>query len=205
MLNRVCAFDQALVYQAPKLHFVRRGWQSLKIRPLAVVKQPKNTTTTKVEEAQQKGSRYALQATLVTEGTVLFLLSGFLLTATGSFRLLLSITGWIGAQNCTVFMGCSLLLAYLLGGKAGAGMIRMGKNHYWTSYAAGIGVVLLSTLLSAGFQLVTLLLSRDLPTGWLTDIVFKPVVWMTALSLIPVLIAGTWYGYQLEQHTGKAQ
>ncbi len=84
-------------------------------------------------------------------------------------------------------------------------MIRMGKNHYWTSYAAGIGVVLLSTLLSAGFQLVTLLLSRDLPTGWLTDIVFKPVVWMTALSLIPVLIAGTWYGCQFEQHTGRAQ
>jgi hypothetical protein len=139
--------------------------------------------TTTVYEAQQRGRKYAVQATPVTELIIVFLLFTFLLTATKSVSFLPALIKWIGLHNFLVFILGTLLFSYLLGQKAGVGIIIKGKDYCWTGYTLGFLVVLFSTLLSSLFALIAQSLSSDLPNDWLIACIAKPLIWMIPSSV----------------------
>lgn len=154
-------------------------------------------------EARQQGGRYAVRAALVTQLTVLLLLGSFLLSATRSADLLMELFTWIGLPTFSVFSVGTLLFAYLVGQKVGAAVLMQKRNHWRTSYAAGMLIVVLSTLLASLYTLIAQVLAVGIPQDWWMYFVAKPLVWIISLSLIPVGVASTWYGYQLSKQRNE--
>src|SRR5690606_6901937 len=94
-------------------------------------------------------------------------------------------------------------VSFFLGRKAGVAIILKKGNYLLISYANGIAIVVLSTLISSTFSLIIQVITGAMPENWLLLFVAKPVVWMTLLSVIPVLIAGSWYGVQMKMSGTK--
>jgi uncharacterized membrane protein len=161
--------------------------------------------TITTHQAKQKGSRYALQVTLTTELAVVLLLFTFLLTATKSTRVFLELIEWMDAANIMMFVLGTGLFSFLLGKKAGVGIIVQRKNHWKTGCWLGVQTVVLATTLSTLFALTGHLLGNDTPTDSLLAFIAKPFVWIIPLSVIPVVIAGVWYGYQMEKQIKRSE
>ncbi|WKN44355.1 hypothetical protein [Tunicatimonas pelagia] len=152
---------------------------------------------TTIFEAQQIGRKYAVQAALVTELAIGCLALTFLLSSTGSLSFLGGIFEWIGLPTFSVFILSTLLFSYLLGQKLAVNILTKGRKSYWRCYTTAIAVVLLSTGVASSFTLANQLIWHSLPENWLILYVAKPIVWMVPLSILPVLMAGTWYQSKL--------
>ncbi|WP_207432850.1 hypothetical protein [Sabulibacter ruber] len=153
---------------------------------------------TTIKQAQRQGASYALRATLVTEVIIALLFFTFLLSVTGSAQMFWDIATYLGVGNFTVFILSSLLFAILIGRRAGVKVLVKKKRHAWIGLISGLEVVLLSTVLCS---LVTLLMQATagaLEKGWLLNYVMKPFAWLGLLCLVPVSIAGLWYGHKLK-------
>ncbi len=148
-------------------------------------------------KAQQVGGKYATQATLVTELVVLCLLATFLLSSTGSITFLDEIFRWISLPVCIVFVLSTLLFSYLLGQKLAVSILMRGRKCYWKCYTSAIGVVLLSIGVASSFALINQVIGHNLPENWIILYVAKPIIWVLPLSIVPILVAGTWYGNEL--------
>jgi len=157
-----------------------------------------------IKHAEFKGAKLAVQATLVTELSILFILITFTVSVSGSENLFVSIlSDTVGIFNCFSFVILTFAVSFFLGRKAGVAIILKKGNYLLISYANGIAIVVLSTLISSTFSLIIQVITGAMPENWLLLFVAKPVVWMTLLSVIPVLIAGSWYGVQMKMSGTK--
>ncbi|MGB3585007.1 MAG: hypothetical protein WBA23_00645 [Tunicatimonas sp.] len=150
-------------------------------------------------KTQQAGGKFAIQVTLVTELVALCLLLTFLLSSTGSLTYLDEILGSISLPTVIVFVFSTLLFSYLLGRKLAVDILMEGKKSYWKCYTTAISVVLLSIGVASAFALINQAIGHSLPENWLILYVAKPIIWMVPISIVPILIAGTWYKNQLKK------
>jgi hypothetical protein len=44
--------------------------------------------------------------------------------------------------------------------------------------------------------LLTETFAAGLPTNWFALFILKPVIWLFCISCLPVIIAGSWYGFK---------
>lgn len=151
-----------------------------------------------IKQAEFKGANFAVQATLITELAILFILFTFTVSVSGSVNLFVRIlSDTVGIFNFFSFVILSFAFSFFLGKKAGVAIIFKKRHYLLTSYATGIAIVVLSTLINSTFALLIQAITGLIPQNWLLLFVAKPVVWMIILSAIPILIAGSWYGLQI--------
>ena len=153
--------------------------------------------TTNITQAQQRSSKYAVQATLVTELAVVSVLFTFLLSATDSTNFLGQFFAWISLPTFAVFVLSTVVFSYVLGQKVGSGRLAKENISYFTCCLTALSVVWLSTLLTSLIALGSQRFAGELPPTWMIHYLAKPMVWMTFLSLVPVFIASVWYRHQL--------
>ncbi|RNI26060.1 hypothetical protein [Rufibacter latericius] len=153
---------------------------------------------TSIEQAQRKGISYALRATLVTEVVIAVLLFTFLLSATSSVQAFWDLVTYLGAFNVVLFVLSSLLFAFLIGRSTGVKIMQRKREFAWRGVLSGLEVVLLSTIICIVATVLLQATNGSLEKGWLVNFIMKPFAWMAILCLIPVSIAGLWYGYKLK-------
>ncbi|HYF69056.1 MAG TPA: hypothetical protein VD884_13025 [Ohtaekwangia sp.] len=151
-----------------------------------------------IKQAEFKGANLAVQATLITELAILFILITFTVSVSGAVNLFVSIlSDTVGILNCFSFVILTFAFSFFLGKKAGVAIIFKKRHYLLTSYAAGIAIVVLSTLISSTFSIIIQAITGPMQENWLLLFVAKPVVWMIILSVIPIVIAGSWYGLRI--------
>ncbi|ALI99542.1 hypothetical protein [Rufibacter tibetensis] len=153
---------------------------------------------TSIKNAQRQGITYALKATLATEVVIAVLFFTLLLSVTSSVQMFLDIVTYLGAVNVVLFIISSLLFAYLIGRRAGVKILVRKKRHTWIGLFSGLKVVLFSTLVCSAAALLLQATTGAIEKGWLLNYMMKPFAWMAVLCLLPVTIAGLWYGYKLK-------
>jgi hypothetical protein len=149
--------------------------------------------------AQNSIGRQALVAVMVSELVAMLLLFTFLVSATGSPHIFSGMIVEIGMANFVVFILSTLLLAYFLGEKAGANVLAKKGNYYLAGYFLGLKVVVLSSLMSSIFAIALSLFTGELSLDLLIIYLFKPLIWLLPFGIVPIMIAGTWFGYQLRE------
>ncbi|MBC3541977.1 hypothetical protein ACFSC6_08965 [Rufibacter sediminis] len=153
---------------------------------------------TSLQQARRQGSTYALRVTLVTEVVLAVLFFTLLLSVTSSAQMFWDIVTYLGTVNLAIFVFSSLLFAFLVGRKAGVNILIRKKKSTWVGVFSGLKVVLFSTLICVLAALFLQATTGALEKGWLLNYIMKPFAWMGLLCLVPVTIAGLWYGYKLK-------
>ncbi|GAB2529835.1 hypothetical protein [Rufibacter soli] len=156
-----------------------------------------------IKQAQKQGERYAVKATLVTELGLALLSFTLLLLATHSAQVFWDIITYLGAVNVAVFVVASVLFAYLVGRNAGVKILVKKRRYAWVGLFSGLKVVFFSTLVCVATALLVQSVMGPLELGWLVDFIMKPFAWVALLCLVPVALAGIWYGYTLRRSTER--
>jgi hypothetical protein len=151
--------------------------------------------------AQKKGSKYALQATFYTEAILLVVLSLILLIASRSFQVLVEVFGYLEIRVAANFILGSFIFAILFGQVATRKILSEGQNHLWIGIGTGLVIIICSTVLASLVAFVIQLMDIGLSEKWALIYFVRPLLWVTAFSLIPVMIAGGWFGYKLKKTT----
>lgn len=154
---------------------------------------------TYIETAGEKGSRFALKATVYTQLIVLFIAVTFAATV-GGLRYINDTLAAIGHVNVPSFVILTMLFSYIYGKRAGISISRNHHHRFLISYSAGFLTVFSATLVTAMLALFTEAFVAGLPTAWFTGYILKPVIWLFFTSCIPVFIAGSWYGFKCAGH-----
>ncbi|WP_210486528.1 hypothetical protein [Rufibacter aurantiacus] len=153
---------------------------------------------TTLKRARRQGIAYAIRATLVTEVAIAVLFFTFMLAVTSSAQMFWDLVTYLGAANVTIFVFSSLLFAFLVGRKAGVKIMLRKKKYAWVGVFSSLKVVLFSTLICCLAALLLQAAAGPVENGWLLNYIMKPFAWVAVLCLIPVSVAGLWYGYKLK-------
>lgn len=148
------------------------------------------------------GSRYAVQATIGSELVIVFLVFSFA-ASSGVVEYLLKALQVIGYSNIACFVIVSIFFAYVLGRKTGIAIDQNTRNRFYLGYKTGLLVTIYSTLTASLFTFGTTFITTGLPADWFMLYIAKPLVWMICLSCLPILIAGSWYGFTIAKSAGK--
>jgi hypothetical protein len=152
---------------------------------------------------QKKGSKYALQATFITEAVMLVLISTVLLVAGKSFNVLLEVFSYLEIRVAATFILGSFIFAILFGKVATRRFLSKKKNFFWIGLATGLVVIVCSTFLASLVAFAIQLIDIGFSEKWALIYFVRPLLWMVAFSLIPVTIAGGWFGYKLKKVTAR--
>lgn len=148
------------------------------------------------------GSRYAVKATLGSGLAIVFLLFSFA-ASSGITEYLLKAFQLIGYINIACFIVASIFFAYTLGGTAGIAIYQNTRNRFYLGCKTGLLITIYSTLTASLLAFGTIFITTGLPADWFMLYIAKPLVWMISLSCLPILIAGSWYGYTVAKSAGK--
>jgi hypothetical protein len=149
--------------------------------------------------AQKKGSKYALQATFYTEAILLVLISTFLLIATRSFHVLLEVFGYLEIRVAATFILGSFIFAIFFGKVATRRFLSKKKNFFWIGMGTGLVVIICSTMLASLVAFAIQLVDIGFSEKWALIYFVRPLLWMLAIGIIPVAIAGGWFGHKLKK------
>jgi hypothetical protein len=158
---------------------------------------------THFEIAGAKGSRFALKATFYTELIVLFIAVTFAATV-GGLRYIKETFATIGYINTLSFVILTLLFAYILGKRAGISIFKKNSQRFLIGYSSGFLIVFSATLITSVIALLTETFAAGLPTNWFALYILKPIIWLFCTSCLPVIIAGSWYGFKFADHAGRS-
>lgn len=156
-----------------------------------------------IQSVQNQGSRYALQATFYTEAIMLVLISAFLLIASRSFEVLLEVFGYLEIRVAATFILGSFIFAIVFGKAATRKYLGKKKNYFWIGLKTGLVVIICSTVLACLVAFAIQLLEVGLSERWALIYFVRPLQWMLGLSLIPVVIAGGWFGHKLKKAASR--
>lgn len=148
---------------------------------------------------QKKGSKYALQATFFTEAILLVLLSTSLLFVTRSLEVLLDVFGYLEIRVAATFILGSFIFAILFGKVATLKFLSKRKNYLWIGMGTGLLIIICSTLLACLVAFSLQLVDIGFTEKWGLIYFVRPLLWMLAFSLVPVMVAGGWYGYKMKK------
>jgi hypothetical protein len=152
-----------------------------------------------IQMTQDKGSKYALQATFYTEAIMLVIISAFLLIASRSFEVLLEVFSYLEIRVAATFILSSFIFAILFGKLATRKYLGKRNNYFWIGMETGLVVIICSTILASLVAFAIQLLEVGLSDKWALIYFVRPLLWMLGFSLIPVVIAGGWFGYKLKK------
>lgn len=148
---------------------------------------------------QKKGSKYALQATFYTEAILLVLLSTSLVLISRSVDVLFDVFGYLEIRVAATFILGSFIFAILFGKAATLKFLRKRKNYFWIGMGTGLLIIICSTLLASLVAFSLQLMDIGFSEKWGLIYFVRPLLWMLAFSLIPVMVAGGWYGYKMKK------
>lgn len=141
-------------------------------------------------------SASAVKATLGSELVIVFLVFSFS-ASSGVMEYLLKALQWVGYDKIICFVIVSIFFAYTLGKNARIAVHRNTGSYFYFGYKTGLLVTIYSTLATSLLAFATTFIMTGLPAGWFMLYIAKPLAWMTGLSCIPILIAGSWYGFTM--------
>lgn len=149
-----------------------------------------------------EGSRYAVKATLGSELIIVLLIFSFA-ASSGAIEYLLKALRLIGYSNIVCFIVVSIFFSCTLGRKAGIAIIQNTRSRFYIGYRTGLLVTIYSTLIASLFAFCITAVTTGLPVEGFILYIAKPLAWMICLGCLPILIAGSWYGFTLAKSTGK--
>jgi hypothetical protein len=149
--------------------------------------------------AQDHGSKYALQATFYTEAIMLVLISVILLMAGRSFEVLLEVFSYLEIRVAATFILGSFIFAILFGKLATRKYLGKRNNYFWIGMETGLVIIICSTILASLVAFAIQLLEVGPSEKWALIYFIRPLLWMLAISLVPVAIAGGWFGHKLKK------
>jgi hypothetical protein len=149
--------------------------------------------------AQKQGSKYALQATFYTEAIMLLLLSTFLLIASRSFNVLLEVFSYLEIRVAATFILGSFIFAILFGQVATRRFLSKKKNFFAIGMGTGLIIIICSTILASLVAFAIQLIDIGPSEKWALIYFVRPLLWILAFSIIPVAIAGTWFGLKIKK------
>ena len=155
------------------------------------------------KSTQLQGSKYALQATFYTEAIVLVLLSTFLLIAGRSFNVLLEVFSYLEIRVASTFILGSFLFAILFGKVATRKFLSKKKNFFWIGMGTGLVIIICSTMLASGVAFAIQLIDIGPIEKWAFIYFVQPLLWMLAISIVPVAVAGSWFGLKLKNNLAR--
>jgi hypothetical protein len=151
---------------------------------------------THFETAGAKGSCFALKATVYTEFIALSIAFTFAATV-GGLRYLADTFAAIGYTNALCFVILTAIFAHILGKRAGISISKKSDCRFLISYTTGFLIVFSATLITSMIALLMEAFSVGLPANWFALYIIKPIIWLFCASCLPVIIAGSWYGFKL--------
>jgi hypothetical protein len=148
------------------------------------------------------GSRCAVQATISSELVMAFLVFSFAASSgvVGYLRQALQLIGYV---NIVSFVITSVIFAYLLGRKAGIVIHQNARSLFYISYKTGLLVIIYSTLATSLLACIIAAITTGLPADWFMLYITKPLAWMLCLSCLPIILAGSWYGFTMAKSAGE--
>jgi hypothetical protein len=148
------------------------------------------------------GSWFAMKATILSAIVILSLVFSFAASADvlGYLLKALQFTGYV---NIVSFVTMSIIFAYLLGKKAEIAIRKKTSGHLYISYKTGLLVITYSTLITSLLACGTTLVTTGLPADWFMLYFVVPLVWTISLSVLPIAIAGSWYGVSIINSPSK--
>jgi membrane protease YdiL (CAAX protease family) len=92
-----------------------------------------------------------------------------------------------------IFVGviAILLAGHFLGQRAGISILVKNKNRIWIGILYGFLILLVGTIVAS---FVGVFQNIGIDNSLFFNYMVKPLVWVTSFGLIPVVIAGIWFG-----------
>lgn len=149
--------------------------------------------------AKQIGSRIGIRSAMIGVGIAYLIMAILLGLDNGAEGVL-----WIFEVDYwpNLLLGATglILMSHLFGQRAGIEIIERKKGYRWVGIKYGFIILITATLIGSTLGFLQEGLDRigtvDNP---FEDYYFKPLLWVTIFGIIPVIIVGVWFGWQIKK------